>query len=102
MSSNGDHSIREHHHLQVYQYRFQSETFAPRKGGSGRPCFTVEPMVYISAVGWDVIDPMVSGNAMMIAFRNYVRMHELLGYEHLGLTSDEITQAMKNIWGKDV
>ena len=100
MSENN--STRTHIHTQKYTYRFQSESLAPLKrvGGVGKPRFSVEPMVYVSAVGWEIIDPMASGNELMIGFRNYVRMKEFMGYEHTGLSSDEITTFLTNLWGK--
>lgn len=93
-----DFSRREHLHVQKYTFRFQSETRSPRKGGSGKPLFSVEPMVYVSSVGWEIIDPTVKFNRLMIGFRDYVRMKELFGYEHSGLTSDKITTMMENLW----
>ena len=96
---------REHIHTQKYTYRFQSETLAPLKnsdGSKGKPRFSVEVMVYVSSVGLEVVDPMASGNELMIAFRNYVRMKEWMGYVHTGKSSDEITTFLNNIWGEDI
>lgn len=96
-------SKREHYHIQGNPFRFQSEALAPipvAKGGTNKPRFSVEPMVYVTAVGWDIVDPMNSGNEMMIGFRNYVRFKELMGYEHTGLSSKEITSVLENLWGK--
>ncbi|NIT99646.1 MAG: hypothetical protein GWN01_01480 [Nitrosopumilaceae archaeon] len=94
---------KEHVHSQRYTYRFQHESLAPipiSKGGSGRPRFSVEPMVYFNDYGLDVVDPMTFGNSMLIAFRNYVRSMELMGMEHTGLSSKEITKVLENIWNK--
>lgn len=96
-----DHSIREHKHLTMTKATFHSESLAPIKikdGGTGKPRFSVEPMVYITGVGFEQIDPMARGNEFMIGFRNYVRVKELMGYDHTGHTSDQITTMMENIW----
>lgn len=95
-----DFSIREHRHTQLYPYRLQSNTYAPEKGGDGKPRFSVEVMVYVPGGGLDRVDPMVTGNEIMVMFRNYVRMKEFLGYRHIGLNSDEITTMMEKLWGK--
>src|SRR5689334_21540574 len=94
-------SKREFYHIQASPYRFQSKMYAPEKEKSkmiGKPRFSVEVMVYVSGAGLDIVDPLNSGNELMIAFRNYIRMKEMLGYEHLGLSSTAITQLMKNMW----
>ena len=81
---------------------FHHESLAPilqSKGGSGKPRFSVEPMVYITGVGFEQIDPMAKGNEFMIGFLNYVRMMEIMGYEHTGHSSDEILTYMENMWG---
>jgi hypothetical protein len=98
-------SIREHRFLQNTKATFHSETLAPVKhkdGTTGKPRFSVEPLVYIAGVGWEAVDPMASQNEFMIAFRNYVRIKELMGYEHTGHTSTEITQILENLWGEKV
>lgn len=95
-----DHSKREHVHIQTTKAMFHSETLAPLKGGSGKPRFSVEPTIYIAGLGWDTVDPMNSGNEFIIGFYNYVRSKELMGYEHTGLTSEEIKQTYTNLWGK--
>ena len=99
-------SKREFYHIQASPYRFQSKMYSPEKEkGSGKrtgkPVFSVEVMVYVSGAGLDIVDPFNSGNELLVAFRNYIRMKEILGYEHLGLSSDQITQWMKNAWGKE-
>lgn len=96
-------SIREHHHIQMNPWQFHSNTYAPvatSKGGTGKTRFSVESSIYFSAVGRDAVDPMNSGNEFMISFRDYVRMKELMGYEHIGLSSREITKMLENLWGK--
>lgn len=96
---------REHIYTQKYTYRFQSESLAPIKDkikGLGKPRFSVEPMVYVSSVGLVVVDPLAQSNEFMIAFRNYVRVKEFMGYEHTGKSSDEITTFLNNLWGIDI
>ncbi len=97
--------IREHKHIQMTKAYFHSETLAPLKmadGTKGKPRFSVEPTVYISGVGWEAVDPMASQNEFMIAFRDYVRVKELFGYEHTGLSADQITTVMENLWGEKI
>jgi len=97
-----DLSIREHKHIQMTKATFHSESYAPIKlkdHGSGKPRFSVEPLLYIQGVGWEQVDPMAKGNEFMIAFYNYVRIKELFGYEHTGSTSVEIKQTLENLWG---
>ena len=98
-------SIREHRHLQMTKATFHSESYAPVKikdGGAGKPRFSVEPMIYITGVGWEQVDPMARGNEFMIAFYNYVRIKEIMGYEHTGLKSSEIKQRLENMWGERI
>jgi len=100
-----DISTREHKHIQMTKATFHSESYAPvsaKNGGSGKPRFSVEPMVYVQGVGWETVDPMASGNEFMLAFRNYVRIKEMMGYEHTGLSATEITQVLENLWGEKV
>ena len=101
----GTPEIREHRLIQTTKATFHSETLSPIKmvgGRVGKPRFSVEPMVYITGVGWEVVDPMASGNEFMIAFYNYVRIHEMMGYEHTGLSSAEIKQVLENLWGEKI
>jgi hypothetical protein len=96
-----DTSIREHKHIQMTKATFHHESLAPilqSKGGSGKARFTVEPMVYITGVGFEQVDPMAKGNEFMIGFLKYVEMMEIMGYEHTGRTSEQIRQYMENIW----
>ena len=92
-------SKRDFVHIQNSPYRFQSQVYAPEKNGNGKPRFAVEVLVYVSGLGMDAINPMTSGNELMIMFRDYVRLKELMGYKHLGLSSDQITNVLKNLWG---
>lgn len=103
--SNDDITIREHKHIQMTKAYFHHESLAPislLKGGSGKPRFSVEPTVYIQGVGWERVDPMASGNEFLVAFRNYVRSMEFMGYEHTGRSADEITQTLENLWGEKI
>ena len=93
-----DESLRIHKHLQMTKATFHSESYAALTKG-GKPRFSVEPMVYLSGVGLEIVDPMASGNEFMIAFMNYVKLKELMGYEHTGKTGEEIGQTLKNLWG---
>ena len=100
-----DVSTREHKHIQMTKATFHSETLAPIKkadGTKGKPRFSVEPLVYIQGVGWETVDPMASGNEFMIAFYNYVRIKELMGYEHTGFNSSEIKTVLENLWGEKI
>ena len=99
-----DISTREHKHIQMTKATFHSETLAPIKkdGVAGKPRFSVEPLIYIAGVGWEIVDPMASGNEFMIAFYNYVRIKELMGYEHTGSTSAEIKITLENLWGEKI
>lgn len=99
-----DISTREHKHIQMTKATFHSETLAPIKtnGIAGKPRFSVEPLIYITGVGWEIVDPMASGNEFMIAFYNYVRIKELMGYEHTGHTSAEIKTILENMWGEKI
>lgn len=99
--SDNDTSIREHKHIQMTKATFHHESLAPiatTKGGSGKPRFSVEPMIYITGVGFEQVDPTAKGNEFMIGFLNYVRTMEIMGYEHTGNTSEQIKQIMENIW----
>ncbi len=96
-----DNSIREHRHLQMTKATFHSESYAALNKG-GKPRFSVEPLIYISGVGWEAVDPMARGNEFMIAFYNYVKIKELMGYEHTGLTSVQIKQTLENMWDQKI
>ena len=101
-----DKSIREHKHIQMTKAYFHHESLAPIKdkltGKLGKPRFSVEPTVYIQGVGWERVDPMATQNEFMIAFRDYVRIMEINGYEHTGNSADEITTALENLWEEKV
>lgn len=98
-------STREHKHIQTTKAYFHHETLAPAKykdGTRGKPLFSVEPTVYVNGVGFEQVDPMASGNEFLIGFRDYVRSMELMGYQHTGLSSDEITTVLENLWGEKI
>jgi len=97
-----DTSTREHIHTQRYPYRFQTETYAPLRqtGGTGRGRFSVEAMIYVPGMGWDSVNPFVKGNDFIISFYYYIKMHELMGYEHVGLSAAEIKKMYSNLWGE--
>jgi|APSaa5957512535_1039671.scaffolds.fasta_scaffold262555_1 hypothetical protein len=105
-----DESKRVHEHRQMTKATFHSESLAPitttnpntKVKTIGKPRFSVEPLIYITGVGWEQVDPMASGNEFMIAFYNYVRMKEFMGYEHTGLSSAEIKITLENLWGEKI
>lgn len=100
-----DKSYREHKHIQNTKATFHSETLAPLKnpdGSKGKPRFSVEPLVYIQGVGWEIVDVFEKGNEFAIAFYNYIKMKEFFGYEHTGLSSDEIKTKLENLWGEKI
>lgn len=99
MSQNQDRSTREHIHTQKYTFRFQSDPLAPLKGGSGKPRFSVEDMIYISSVGWEIVDTTAAGNEYMKGFLQYLEQKELQGYEHTGVTAKEYQEKLEKLWG---
>lgn len=94
-------SRREHTHIQNSPYRFQSTVWAPEKNGNGKVRFAVESMIYVSGAGLDSVNPHTQNSDFMIAMRDYILIKEMLGYEHVGLTSSQFTELMKNLWGVD-
>ena len=96
---------RLHIHKQASPYRFHHETLAPvsiSKGGSGKTKFRVEPDVYITGVGWEQVDINNAGADFYVGMYKYVQGIEMfLGYEHAGISSDEMFNVMVNLWGKD-
>lgn len=96
-----DTSTRNHIYIQNSPYRFQSVTWAPEKGGDGKVRFAVESMIYVSGMGLDAVNPFTQSNEFMIALRDYIRIKELIGYKHLGMSSTEITILLNNLWKKD-
>lgn len=102
MSKENDHSTREHIHTQKYNFRFQSETLSPIKpkdGGSGKPRFSIEDMIYISSVGWEIVDPTAGGNEYMKGVLQYIEQKELQGYEHTGVSAKEYQKQLEELWG---
>lgn len=91
-----ENSKREHLHVQDVKFRFQSNVLAPVKTvrGMGKPRFSVEPMVYVTGMGWDNVDVFNVGNELVISFYKYVQLKEFMGYEHLGLSSSEIKEKL--------
>ncbi len=101
----------EHVHIQSNPYRFQATTYAPvqevdkltGKKTCGRGRFSVETMIYISGVGWDVVDITNTDNDFLVGLYRYVKMHEdLLGYEHVGKSSTEMKNMLENLWEKKI
>ena len=95
--------------VQGHPYRFQSNTYAPvqttdpitkqKKSGKGR--FSVEIMTYVSGVGWDVLDISNVDGELLLGLYKYVKMHEdILGYDHVGNSSEQIKNLLENVWQK--
>jgi len=98
-----DKSYREHKHIQMTKATFHSESYAPIKlkdGGTNKPRFSVEPLVYITGVGYEQVDPFARGNEFIVGFYHYVLMKEMMGYEHTGLSAKEIKTTFENLWGE--
>ncbi len=102
---------KEFIHVQNSPYRFQTNTYAPvtvtdpitKKKTCGKGRFSVEVMVYIAGVGWDIVDITNAGNELLIALYKYVKTHEiLLGYEHVGLNSEKMKNVLENLWQKKI
>jgi len=99
--SKPEHSIREHIHSQKYTFRFQSETLAPLKDDpQKRPRFSIEEMIYVSGVGWEILDINAPSNPFLMGILNYIRQKELQGYKHTGLDSVQYKEELEKIWGK--
>lgn len=90
-----DESKREFVHTQHYPYSFQSSSYAPVKG-SNKGRFAVESKVFVPGMGWDVVNPYVQNNEFWVSFYYYVLGKEIMGYEHVGLSSTEIKNWMQN------
>ena len=72
-------SKREYIHTNNVKYKFQLNTFAPipkEKGGSGKTRFSVEDMVYITGVGYDIVDMYNTGNEYYLALYKYIEGKE--------------------------
>ena len=99
-------SRREYHHTQDVKYKFNIETYSPmvvtnRTTGAksrGKPTFNVEVMVYITGVGYDIVDVFNSGNELVKAFHKQVQFYEYMGYDHNGLSANEIKNKFENMW----
>lgn len=102
--NNEDKSYREHKHIQNTKATFHSESLAPIKkdGIAGKPRFSVEPLVYIQGVGWEIVNVFEKGNEFAIAFYKYIQLKEFMGYEHTGLSSHEIRIKLENLWGQKI
>lgn len=88
---------------QKYNFKFKSDPLAPIKskdGKVGRPRFSIEDMIYISGVGWEIVDPNAAGNEYMKGVLNFIRIKEGQGYEHTGLNSIQYKEYLEQLWGK--
>lgn len=94
-------SRRMHEHFNMNPFRFQSVVWAPEKNGNGKVRFAVEPMIYISGAGWDNVDLNTIDNEFIIGLQKYIQLKEvILGYTHVGNSSEQIKNILENIWGK--
>jgi len=96
-----DTSIREHKHIQTTKATFHSESYASLVKG-GKPRFSVEPLVYITGVGYEKENTYAKENEFILGFIHYVEMKEMAGYEHTGKTSAEMKTFFGNLWGVDL
>ena len=96
---------------QGHPYRFQSTTYAPvqetdpitKKKTCGRGRFSVEIMMYIQGIGWDAVDITTVDNEVLVGLYKYIKMHEdLLGYHHVGRSSEQMKNLLENVWGKKI
>ena len=102
---------REHIHIQNSPYRFSVSTYAPitetdkmtGKKTCGKGRFTIETMVYVTGVGWDVFDMANADNELLLGLYQYVKLYEdVLGYKHEGNSSTQIKNLLENLWGKKI
>jgi len=99
--SSPERSIREHIHSQKYTFRFQSETLAPLKDDpQKRPRFSIEEMIYVSGVGWEILDIEAPSNPFVMGVLKYIRQKEAQGYKHTGLSSVQYCELFEQKWGK--
>lgn len=103
-----DVSVREHRYVNTDRYQFHVETYAPsthtdpqtKMKTVGKPRFNVEMSEYVSSVGWDQMDMEVAGNEAVYGFIKKVQFYEAMGYEHNGLSSEELIKNFEKMWGK--
>lgn len=95
--------IRIHEHGQKYPIMIASDPLAPIKdkvsGKLGKPRFSIEDKYYMIGVGWEDVDRTKFGNVYMIKMLNYIEMKEMLGYEHTGVSSQELQKQLEELWG---
>lgn len=89
-------------HSQKYQYRFQSNTYAAKKGGTGRGQFSIELMIYIPGAGWDIVDINVHDNELALGYIKAIEFKEFMGLEHVGDSSKDLKIKLEKLWGKKI
>jgi len=83
-------------HSQKYMYRFQSNTYAAKKGGRGQ--FSIELMVYIPGAGWDIVDINVHDNELVLGYIKAIEFKEFMGLEHVGFPSKDLRIKIEKLW----
>ena len=90
---NQDITVREHVHIQKHPFKFHAKPYAGGKFGT-------EVSAYVTGDGWEELDATVSGNAFMIHYYKFLRDQEMLGYEHIGISADELKTKLETMWNK--
>lgn len=89
-------------HAQKYPFRFQSNTYAAKKGGTGKGLFSIEVMVYVPGAGWDIVDINVHDNELVLGYIKAIEFKEFMGLEHVGHTSVELKRRIEELWGHKI
>lgn len=84
---------------QKYPYKLQTNTYAPKKSGSGKGQFSVEIMVYVPGAGWDIVDINVHDNELALGVLKKIEFNEFLGLEHVGDSSKTLKEKLEKLWG---
>ena len=84
---------------QKYPYRLQTNTYAAKKGGSGKGQFSVEIMVYVPGAGWDIVDINVHDNELAMGVLKKIQFNEFMGMEHVGDSYDILKAKLEKLWG---
>lgn len=89
-------------HAQKYPFRFQTNTYAPKKGGTGKGQFSIEIMVYVTGAGWDIVDVNVHDNELVMGYIKKIEFKEFMGLEHVGHSSKHLKEKIEKLWGYKV
>ena len=84
---------------QKYPFKLQTNTYAAKKGGSGKGLFSVEILAYIPASGWDIVDINVHDNELLLGVLKKIELNEFLGLEHVGDSSVKLREKLEKLWG---